>query len=228
MLESPNSTIARRHSSFYNYAQVLLSVLFSLLLTGYSSAQTRYMVKWVNDGDTVVLTNGMRVRYIGIDAPEIDHENQKAQPYGYQARSFNKKHVLSRKITLEFDRERHDRYGRLLAYIFLADGSFLNERMLEQGLAFYLHHRPNLAYDKRLLKAQQKAMKAHNGLWLNWKETQGQYIGNQNSKRFHLAICPHAKSIRWKNRTIFHTKWDAFHAGYAPAKNCIPEFWSYE
>ena len=186
------------------------------------------MVKWVNDGDTIVLTNGLRVRYIGIDAPEIDHENQKAQPYGYQARSFNKKHVLSQKIGLEFDREHHDRYGRLLAYIFLADGSFLNERMLEQGFAFYLHRRPNVKYDKRLLKAQQKAMKAQKGLWRNWKEMQGRYIGNQNSNRFHLTTCPLAKTIQWKNRTIFHTKWDAFHAGYAPAKKCIIEFWSYE
>jgi endonuclease YncB( thermonuclease family) len=197
-------------------------------VAGYSSAQTRYKVKWVNDGDTIVLANGWRVRYIGIDAPEIDYENQKAQPYGYQARSFNKKQVLSRKITLEFDRERHDRYGRLLAYIFLADGSFLNERMLERGLAYYLYRKPNVKYDKRLLRAQQKAMKAQMGLWHNWKEIQRRYIGNRNSRRFHLTSCPQAKAIRWKNRRIFHTKWDAFHAGYAPAKKCITEFWSYE
>ena len=93
----------------------------------------------MNDGDTIVLTNGWRVRYIGINAPEIDHENQKAQPYGYEARSFNRKLVSYRKFGLEFDQERYDRYGRLLAYVFLSDGSFLNERMLENGLAFYTH-----------------------------------------------------------------------------------------
>jgi micrococcal nuclease len=82
----------------------------------------------VNDGDTIVLANGWRVRYIGIDAPEIDYENHKSEPYGDKALSFNKKLVLSQKIGLEFDKDRHDRYGRLLAYIFLADHSFVNSQ----------------------------------------------------------------------------------------------------
>ena len=207
----------------------MMSALFFLLATaGYSSAQKRYRVKWVNDGDTIVLTNGWRVRYIGINAPEIDHENQKAQPYGYEARSFNGKLVSSRKIGLEFDQERYDRYGRLLAYVFLSDGSFLNARMLDNGLAFYLYRRPNLKYDKRLLKAQRAGMKARKGLWQNWKEKKGKYIGNQRSRRFHRDTCPNAKKIRWRNRTTFSTKWDAFYAGYAPAGNCIRKFWSYE
>jgi len=227
MIGSRNSTIDHRHSSFRSYAHLILSILFCLLVAGYSFAQTRYTVKWVNDGDTIVLTNAWRVRYIGIDAPEIDHENQKAQPFGYQARSFNKKRVLSQKVGLEFDKERYDRYGRLLAYIFLADGTFLNEEVLENGLAFYLHIRPNEKYDKRLLKAQQEAMKAQKGLWHNWKEKQGRYIGNQNSKRFHRFECPNAQSIKRKNRTTFFTKWDAFHAGYAPARKCIKEYWTY-
>ena len=203
-------------------------MFFFIAAAGYSSAQTWYTVKWVNDGDTIVLTNGWRVRYIGINAPEIDHENQKAQPYGYKARSFNKKLVLSQKIGLEFDEERRDRYGRLLAYIFLEDGSFLNSRLLKNGLAYYLHRRPNVKYDKRLMKIQQEAMKFRKGLWHNWKEKQGWYIGNQNSRRFHLASCPLSQKIKWKNRMVFSAKWDAFYAGYAPAKNCIHEFWSYE
>ena len=210
------------------FVRLTLSVMFCLLTAAYSPAQTWYTVKWVNDGDTIVLTNGWRVRYIGIDAPEIDHENQKEQPYGYKAKIYNEQLVSSQKIGLEFDLERHDRYGRLLAYIFATDGSFLNSRILENGLAFYLHLRPNVKYDKRLLKAQQEAMKAQKGLWHNWKEEKGKYIGNQNSRRFHLVTCPYAKNIQWKNRTTFSTKWDAFHAGYAPAKKCIKEFWSYE
>jgi len=78
------------------------------------------------------------------------------------------------------------------------------------------------------LKAQQDAMKTQKGLWHNWKKKEGRYIGNQNSKRFHRFECPNAKNIKRKNRTPFFTKWDAFHAGYAPAKKCIKEFWSYE
>jgi len=229
MIEHLNSTFFIRHSSFYSHLRFILSVMFFFLTAaGYSDAHTWYKVKWVNDGDTIVLTNGNRVRYIGINAPEIDHENQKAEPYGYKARSFNKTVVLSQKIRLEFDRERHDRYGRLLAYIFLANGSCLNSQMLENGMAYYLYRRPNVKYEKRLLKKQQAAMKDQKGLWRNWKEVKGKYLGNQKSRRFHQVACPNAKKIRRKNRTTFSTKWDAFYAGYAPAKNCIQEFWSYE
>jgi len=204
-------------------------LIFLILLATVTavSAQTWFTVKWVNDGDTIVLTNQKRVRYIGINSPEIDHDGQKAQPLGYAARTFNKQMVLNRKIRLEFDQERQDRYGRLLAYIFLPDGIFLNERMLQKGYAFFLYHMPNLKYNQRLLKAQQEAMKARKGIWNNWSEQKSRYIGNRNSRRFHMESCPHARKIKRKNRTYYSTKWEAFEVGYAPAGGCIKEFWSY-
>jgi len=203
-------------------------IVFILLATaGYASAQNLFTVKWVNDGDTIVLTNGKRVRYIGINSPEIDHAKQRAQPFGYAAKTFNKQMVLNRKIRLEFDQEGQDRYGRLLAYIFLPDGIFLNEYMLQKGYAFFLFRKPNLKYHQRLLKAQQEAMQARKGLWYNWSEPKKHYIGNRNSRRFHMENCPNARNINRNNRTYFSTKWDAFKDGYAPAGGCIKEFWSY-
>jgi len=204
--------------------------IYSLLLIGIteeSPAQTRHTVRWVNDGDTIVLTTGKRVRYIGLNTPEIDHADQKAQPHGYQARSFNKDLVLSKRIRLEYDVERFDRYGRLLAYVFLEDGSFLNSRLLQEGMAFYLHHPPNVKYEHSLLKAQQEAMELKKGLWRNWREKDKNHIGNRHSRRFHLASCPFAKKIKSKNKVQFSRKWDAFQQGYAPSKKCIKEFWSY-
>ena len=191
------------------------------------SAESWYVVKYVNDGDTIVLTNGKRVRYIGVNAPEIDHHNHRAQPFGYEARTFNKKMVLNRKIRLEFDQEDHDRYGRRLAYIFLPDGTFLNENLLQIGYAYFLFKKPNLKYNQRLLKAQQEAMKAERGLWNNWNERKRPYVGNRNSRRFHLDSCASAGKIKRKNRVRFSTGWEAFKAGYAPAGGCIKEFWSY-
>ena len=194
-----------------------------------SFAQTWHTVRWVNDGDTIVIATGQRVRYIGINAPEIGHEDQKAQPYGYKARSFNKNLVMLQKIRLEFDDERNDQYGRRLAYIFLQDGSFLNARLLQAGLAFYLYRAPNVRYDKILLKSQQDAMDSQKGLWRNWKEKKSEpIIGNLSSRRFHDTSCSYAKKIKSKNRIVFSSKWDAFRAGYAPSKKCIVEFWSYE
>jgi micrococcal nuclease len=201
-------------------------ICFFLIATAdYVSAETWYKVKWVNDGDTIALTNGKRVRYIGINAPEIDHERHKAQPYGYTARNYNRQMISDRRIRLEFDLERHDRYGRLLAYVFLPDGIFLNEHLLQKGYAFYMLRQPNLKYNQRLLEAQQAAMKAKRGLWRDWEEAEAVYVGNRNSMRFHLEACPQARKIKRRNRTYFFTKWDAFRAGYAPAGGCIQEFW---
>lgn len=213
------------------HKKVLLIALafFILLLTaGCLSAQNWHGVKWVDDGDTIVLTTGQRVRFIGINAPEIDHQDQKAQPYGYEARAFNKNLLRSRKIRLEFDTERNDQYGRLLAYIFLPDGSFLNYRLLQNGLAFYLYRLPNLKYEQILYQAQLAAMAAGKGLWHNWKEKKGNYIGNSISRRFHRAACSYASKINPAHRIVFSSKWDAFQAGYAPAKECIDQFWSYQ
>ncbi|MBT8365302.1 MAG: thermonuclease family protein [Deltaproteobacteria bacterium] len=183
----------------------------------------------MTDGDTIVLASGQRVRYIGINAPETDHEDQKAQPYGNDSRSLNKNLVMSQKVRLEFDDERYDQYGRMLAYIFLQDGSFLNARLLKAGLAFYLYRAPNVRYEKILLKSQQDAMDSQKGLWRNWKEKNAKpIIGNLSSRRFHNSSCSYAKKIKSKNRMVFPSKWDAFRAGYAPSKKCIVEFWSYE
>jgi len=226
MIEFHKSSTFNLQSSFPSVV-VFFAFLLAVLSAQSSAAQTWHTVRWVNDGDTVVLANGKRVRYIGINAPEIDHEDQKAQPYGYQARSFNKELVMSKRIRLEYDVERYDRYGRLLAYIFLQDGSFINARLLQAGLAFCLFRKPNVRYDIILLKAQQDAMKLKNGLWRNWNEKENKYIGNRGSRRFHIPACPFANKIKSKNKITFISKWDAFKQGYAPSKECIEEYWSY-
>ncbi|MDX2498082.1 MAG: thermonuclease family protein, partial [Desulfobacterales bacterium] len=63
-------------------------------------------VKWVSDGDTIVLGDGRHVRYIGINAPEIAHDNQKAEAFGYTAKKYNQSLVRSKKVRLEVDKEK--------------------------------------------------------------------------------------------------------------------------
>ncbi|MDL1982565.1 MAG: hypothetical protein LWX02_14125, partial [Deltaproteobacteria bacterium] len=69
--------------------------LFILLIcaVGQSFAESWFNVKWVDDGDTIVLMDDRRVRYIGINAPEIDHKGKKAEPCGYSAKNYNKNMV---------------------------------------------------------------------------------------------------------------------------------------
>ena len=202
----------------------LYLILTTILLIGATTTvnQKWIRVKWVSDGDTVVLSDDRHVRYIGINAPEIAHDNQKAEAFGYAAKKYNQSLVLSKKVRLEFDKETHDRYGRLLAYIFLADGTFINKKMIEKGYAYVLHLRPNLKYDGVLLKAQRDAMSAKKGMWRNLNDKEHKvYVGSKRSKRFHLKTCSYGKRIKRKNRVLFTKKWDAFWNGFSPCKQCM-------
>jgi len=191
-------------------------------------AETWQHVRWVEDGDTVVLGDDRHVRYIGMNAPEIEHQDCRAEPFGYKAKALNKKLVYRQAVRLEFDREQQDQYGRLLAYVFLKDGTFVNANLVFNGYAFYLFRRPNLKYDSILRKSQQDAMSAGQGIWQNWREQNATYFGNKRSRRFHLPSCPFAKKISARNRIVFSRKWDAFWAGYAPAKKCVTQWWGAE
>jgi micrococcal nuclease len=188
------------------------------------SADSWNQVKWVVDGDTVVLEDGQRVRYIGINAPELAYDDHEAEPYGQASKQFNALLVDRKKVRLEFDKERFDQYKRRLAYVFLKNAFFVNAEILSNGYAYLLQHRPNLKYDSILLQSQRSAMSAKRGIWQNWKENKNTVVGNKNSHRFHLLTCPYAKQIKPQNRIVFQKKWDAYWEGYAPAKRCMPVF----
>jgi len=189
-------------------------------------ADTWYQVRWVDDGDSIVLQDGRHVRYIGINAPEIQHADQKAEPFGNEAKSINTKLVFQKNVRLEYDREKRDPYGRTLAYVYLRNGLFANTEMIAQGAAYFLFLRPNTKHTLLFVKNQHAAMLAGKGFWQNWKESNAEYIANKRSMRFHLSTCPFAGKIKSAHKVRFSRKWDAFWAGYAPAKRCVTQWWS--
>jgi micrococcal nuclease len=193
-----------------------------ILITPFSSYGEDWVkAKWVADGDTIVLENGDVIRYIGIDAPEIDHKANTAEPYGFASREFNKKLVLSGKLRLEFEQRRQDQYGRRLAYVFLENGVFVNKVLIENGYAFYLYQKANLKYQDLLMEKQQEAMSSKRGIWKNLREKAGQYTGNINSKRFHIPGCSYGKKTASKNKVLFKSSRDAFRQGYFPCGQCL-------
>jgi micrococcal nuclease len=212
---------ARIHRKFVCMTGVGFFLALLLLDQGTLASQWR-QVRWVDDGDTVVLSDGTRVRYIGINAPEIAHETRPPERFGPEARAFNRKLVYQKPVRLELDRERQDQYGRLLAYVFLKDGTFVNAELVRAGHAYYLFRTPNTKYDQLLLRLQRDAMAKRVGLWKGFPDKRGYYVGNGRSKRFHQPNCPFGKTISPKNRIVFRTKYEAFWAGYAPCKRCNP------
>jgi micrococcal nuclease len=200
-------------------AWVVLAVLLPMSIAAAAELTT---VRRVNDGDTVELIDGRSVRYIGVNAPEIDHKRKAAAPFALEARAFNASLVEGKVVRLELDLERQDGYGRTLAYVFLPDGSLVNERLLETGLAYCLYTMPNTRYEQRLLAAQRRAMREGRGMWRNWHEKEARYAGNSNTRRFHRQGCPEARRVSARNRVTFTSRWAAFLAGYAPSRECLP------
>jgi len=200
----------------------ILIVILVIHFAGVSIAADEVVrVRWVNDGDTVILDDGRRIRYCGINAPEVAHEDRPAQRFGPEARDHNCKLVYKKTVRLEFDQERYDQYGRLLAYVFLKDGTFVNGKLLEGGYAYHVFRRPNTKYDSLLLRLQQKAMAERAGIWKGLPDYGGPFLGNRHSKRFHEMTCPFGQGTSPKRRIIFKSSYDAFTEGYSPCKKCL-------
>lgn len=128
-------------------------------------ATQRAIVERAVDGDTVVLVGGERVRYIGVDTPELHHPKKPVQWYAREAWEFNRRLVEGKRVTLEFDVERRDKYRRLLAYVYLEDGTFVNAELMRQGYAHLLTIPPNVKYQDRFLALEREARQAQRGLW---------------------------------------------------------------
>jgi micrococcal nuclease len=139
---------------------------------------TDIVVKRAVDGDTLVLESGERVRLIGIDTPEL-HESNKLyrdsqrtgqdirtiKELGRRAYEFTKNLVEGKRVSLEFDVEKHDKYGRLLAYVYLKDGIFVNAEIVRQGYASLMTYPPNVKYADLLVKLYRQARENKRGLW---------------------------------------------------------------
>jgi len=145
-------------------------------LAGSSQNRHRYKVLYAVDGDTVQLTTGEKLRYIGIDTPETKHPRKPVEFYGKEASAFNKQLVLGAKrrggaafqgkdILVEFDVTEKDRYGRLLGYVYLPDGTFVNAELVRQGYAKVYTYPPNVKYVSLFRQLQAEARANNRGLW---------------------------------------------------------------
>ena len=125
-----------------------------------------YRVADVIDGDTIAIEDGKGtlVRYIGIDTPEIERQDSPGDPFSEEAKEFNGKLVRGKSVRLEYDNERYDVYGRLLAYVF-TDGVSVNEQLLRSGLATPLFIKPNVKYMEAFTSASDEAKKEKRGIW---------------------------------------------------------------
>ncbi|MEE9138573.1 MAG: thermonuclease family protein [candidate division NC10 bacterium] len=129
----------------------LLLILLPAPVTSQGDSTTLQVVR-VIDGDTIqvccVFGDNVKVRYIGMEAAEA-----------------NRKLVDGKTVRLKFDVQEQDRYGRLLAYVYLEEGTFVNAWLVQHGYAAVMTITPNVKHQELFLRLQREAREEKRGLW---------------------------------------------------------------
>lgn len=125
-------------------------------------------VTQVIDGDTVKLSDGRTLRYIGIDTPESVDPRKPVQCFAKEASEKNKELVLNKEIEMEKDVSETDRYGRLLRYVYVQVGErdvMINEELVREGFAYATSYPPDIFYQSTLEQKEKEAKETGRGLW---------------------------------------------------------------
>ena len=127
---------------------------------------------WAVDGDTIHVRVGPRlekVRYIGVNAPEIPHPEARGwREGGARALEVNRRLVAGREARLELDLGRRDSWGRLLAYVWVRRARkrvMANAEMVRRGFAQVMTIPPNVKHQRLFLTLQREARTARRGFW---------------------------------------------------------------
>ena len=132
---------------------------------------TFYKVSKISDGDTFYVktenSEKFKIRLIGIDAPESYNVGKKFRKeyFGKEAKVFVTNLLKDKKVKLTFDVQKIDRYGRILAYVYLENGVFLNQYLVENGFAVVATFPPNIKFVEVFTKAEKSARNKKLGLW---------------------------------------------------------------
>ncbi|MFH1826995.1 MAG: thermonuclease family protein [bacterium] len=154
--------------------KTLLILLIALIISNFyptnqNKSENNIYVSRVIDGDTIELSTGQKLRYIGVDTPELNF-NKNPECFAKESTEFNKKLVENKKVELEKDISDKDKYGRLLRNVYVQNESsssaiFVNEYLVQQGFATVSTYPPDIAHIEELLIAQQEARENNRGLW---------------------------------------------------------------
>lgn len=179
ILKSPttphkNKRAAPKAAILYLWSITVASILFALLLSVASAANCiakefheRVEVDHVYDGDTVRLSDGRKLRFIGINTPELSYEEgRQNEPYARAARdALGELLVGQSQLQLRYDTQRKDHYGRILAHPYLLDGRNITQLLLAKGLGNALVVPPNTWGLNCYQAAERTARHSMRGIW---------------------------------------------------------------
>lgn len=146
---------------------LLVALLGAAPTLVHASSLADALVVRVVDGDTIhVRVDGHveKVRYIGVNTPEVHHPSKGEEPGGREAHAVNRRLVEGKRVRLELDVQSRDRYGRLLAYVWIGD-TMINAELVRLGYAQVMTVPPNVRHQSLFLKLQRDARQSGRGLW---------------------------------------------------------------
>lgn len=124
-----------------------------------------FKVRYIYDGDTIQLEDKRKIRFLGVNTPEVEHHGSKADPGGEEAKAWLVEHLKGTKVRIETGSPLTDDYGRTLAHVFTEKGEHLNLQLVANGLAEVSIFPPNLMYVDELINAEDQAEAAKLGIW---------------------------------------------------------------
>jgi micrococcal nuclease len=148
----------------------LLALVTLAAIGGGAGARDRALdglVLRIVDGDTIhvrIADRVEKVRYIGVNTPEVHHPTKGVEPGGREATAVNRDLVAGKRVRLDLDVQERDRYGRLLAYVWVGE-TMVNAELLRLGYAQVMTVPPNVRHQDLFLKLQRDAREAGRGLW---------------------------------------------------------------
>ncbi len=162
--------------------------------------------RWVNattiiDGDTFHTDKGEKVRLLGINTPETMHDDEPGQPLGQTAKKRLRSLIEGKTVQLEFDRDKRDDYGRLLAQVYLR-GQWINGILVEEGLAHVYTFAPNFKWAAALLEKEKKARARKAGIWATsrFAVLQSTRLKQTHIGQFRVVTGRISKPERWQFR----------------------------
>lgn len=210
---------------------------------------TTVQVTRIVDGDTihVRMPDGTieKIRFIGVDTPESTNQ---IEPFGKEASTYTANALSGKTIYLETDAELRDRYGRMLAHVWLSPPAAItnatvrtklfNARLLLDGYANLMTIPPNVKYVDYLRNYEGEARDASLGLWAEAPaalaptapasavapiaQAAGAYIANSNTRKFHHSYCSSVDDMNESNKVPYASRDKAAADGYIPCKRCNP------
>ncbi len=199
-----------------------IGFLYLLLILSLGAQNWRLCTRAV-DGDTIVLDGNEKVRLIGVDTPETKDPRKPIQYFGQEAYEFTKSLVEGKKVRLEYDQTKEDKYGRTLAYVYLEDGTFLNAEIIKQGYGFAYTRFP-FKYLEEFRQYEREARENERGLWFPKEEEKKPEASEDTSvyitktgKKYHTGDCRYLS----KSKIPISLK-EAIQRGYTPCSVCSP------